>query len=207
MIIKISGLQPLTVTSIADFAPSDTAEVTTITTVADSNDSLENTWFTLNSANDTNGYYVWYSTGTGIDPMNTYANRATLFGRTGLKVTIVTDDTDVAVAVATRAIIDAVGDFGAAGATNQVIITNAATGDTTNPVDGVSPTGFTFAETTPGATGIPTSLKMYKIVGTIPNNREEWQNTKSLVATPGATHDVTVIVPEKRIEYIESANL
>lgn len=61
MIIKLEGTQPISVTEFSAFAPVAAAEVTTVSTVADSAGSLSGKYFTLNSANNATKYYCWMS--------------------------------------------------------------------------------------------------------------------------------------------------
>lgn len=120
------------------------AEVTSVTTVADTAGSLGGTFFTLNSANDATGYYVWIDVANGsTDPAPS--------GLTGIEVNISTNDTAADVATAVQTAVDAIGDFGASVSSNVVTITNAATGGTTNAADSsAAPTGFTIAVTNEG---------------------------------------------------------
>jgi hypothetical protein len=69
-------------------------EITKITVLPDIAGSLNSTYFTLHSADDETNYYVWYDvSGTGIDP--------TLFGYTGIKVSIIFGDSAEKVAYKT----------------------------------------------------------------------------------------------------------
>jgi len=120
----------------------DTAQVQTVTTVADSSGSLNNKYFFFYEPDGT-GHYVWYDVSSGgSDPA--------LAGFTAHEVDITTDDTANSVASATQAVIDAIGEFGASVSTNVVTITNAANGYAQAAHDGDS--GFSFAVTTEGNT-------------------------------------------------------
>ena len=122
------------------------AEVTTITTVADSSSSLQNKFFILRSALDATLYHVWIDVGnSGSDPAPT--------GSTPIEVDITADDSAAAVATAVQTAIDGVGDFGATVSGAVVTVTNAATGGTTDAAD--SDTGFTIAVTTQGVSAVP----------------------------------------------------
>lgn len=115
-------------------------EVTEVDTVADAANSLNGTYFLLNSASDVTQYYVWYKTsgGTETDPA--------VPGKIGIRVDIVTGDTANEVAIKTRdAIAAVVADFITSATTNKVTITNVDEGYTTAATDGT--TGFTITVT------------------------------------------------------------
>lgn len=101
-------------------------EITSITTVADISNSLNGKYFLLDST--TTKYYVWFSTGSGVDPA--------ISGRTGIKVNIATNDTAVTVATRLRDKISTFLDsFICNRITNIVQITNFKTGVTPDAVD------------------------------------------------------------------------
>lgn len=120
------------------------SQVTSITTVADTTDSLNGTYFLLNSADNTTEYYVWYKTsgGTSSDPL--------VAGRTGIEVFINTNDTADAVAskTANAIIVAASADFTPIVAADVITITNNNEGisDTAEPAT----SGFTVTTTTAG---------------------------------------------------------
>lgn len=118
------------------------AEVTSVTTRADSGGDLEDTFFLLNSPSTS--YYVWYDAGSGSDPL--------IPGRTGIQVVIVSGDADTVVATKTASAIDAEGDFDApAPGAAIVLVTNAAVGDVTDAVDSTAAsTAFTILTTVQG---------------------------------------------------------
>lgn len=118
-------------------------EVTDITTVADVAGSLNNTYFYLNSASDERQYYVWFNvSGGGTDPL--------ISGRLGIEVTINTNDSANAVAIALEAAIGAITtDFTTSILANVVTVTNADNGNTTDATD-AGLTGFTITVTTQG---------------------------------------------------------
>lgn len=109
-------------------------QVQQIDTVADVADSLDGTYFLINSARNENKYYVWFNTGAGTDPA--------ISNRVGIEVVISTGDADTAVATALKLILDAHDDFSAGVSTNQVTVTWAKNGNVDNAIDGDS--GFTF---------------------------------------------------------------
>lgn len=130
----------------------------TITTVADVADSLNGTYFTLNSPS--NAYYFWLDTGTGVDPgtVQPVPNDLLVNGalKTGNQVTIATNDTAAAVATALDAVIDGLADFSTVLAAPLITVTNAAAGSATDPADGTAAaTGFTIGTTTPGSSTAP----------------------------------------------------
>lgn len=118
----------------------DTAQISTVTTIADTAGSLNNDYFFLYEPDGT-GHYFWFDVSSGgSDPA--------LAGFTAHEVDITTGDTANAVATALQAVVNAVDGFGAAVSTNVVTITNADTGYAQGPHDGNS--GFTFAISTEG---------------------------------------------------------
>jgi hypothetical protein len=121
-----------------------TAEVNSVTCVADVSGSLNNKYFNLYSAYDRQAYYVWYDVNSaGVDPA--------LSGKTGVKVSVATNDTATAVATATAAAITALADFNASSSAAIVTVTNATGGPATDLTDGAAPSGFTLSVTTQGA--------------------------------------------------------
>lgn len=122
----------------------DKRETTQVTCVADVADSLNSKYFTFFSALDATKYYVWYDTGTGVDPAVAAA--------TGIHVVIATGATASAVALATRTAIPLIAgaDVTISGATDKVIIQNKAVGATTNAANGGASPGFSYSVTVPG---------------------------------------------------------
>lgn len=118
------------------------AEVTDITTVADVSGNLGGKYFLINSASDATEYYVWYNvSGIGSDP--------NLVGKTGIQVSISTNDTDNTVASSTASAISAfTTDFVASSSLNVITVTNSFVGSTTDALPGTS--GFTVNITTQG---------------------------------------------------------
>jgi len=112
------------------------AEVTQVVTVADSSGSLDGTYFLINSAADATEYYVWYDVDAG-------GNDPAVVGKTGIPVSIATDDDADTVAAATQVAVEANADFSATVDDDTIIITNAASGDTTDAAD--NDTGFTIS--------------------------------------------------------------
>ncbi len=134
-----------------DFSTGGATNVVTITNantgfVADAVDGSAATGFTF-PAVTTQG------SATQSDP--------TVALRTGISVTLLTNDADTAVATKTATAIDLIGDFGAAPTGAVVTVTNAAIGATTDTVDvdaGVTPsvtTQGTGPNTDPGGTANP----------------------------------------------------
>lgn len=99
-------------------------------------------YFLINSANDTNQYYVYFDvTGAAVDPA--------ISGRLPVLVDIqaATTADDVAAAVQTE--LDLIVDFGATVVTDTVTVTNAADGSTTD-ASNVTVTGMTILVATQG---------------------------------------------------------
>ncbi len=127
------------VTCIDDTAIPGLPEITHVQTLGDTAGSLNNTYFFINSANNTNQYYVWFNvSGGGTDPM--------VAAHTGIEVDISTGDNAATVAAAIITFVTlATGDFTFVGsATNLVIFTNTANGYSSDAVDSSVPTGFTI---------------------------------------------------------------
>lgn len=128
------------------------AEVTTVTCVGDTADSLNGKYFTINSANNETSYYVWYKTSGGAlsDPA--------VSGKTGIRVNITTGDSANTVASLTRAALNEYNDFTITGGTNQVIITNSEKGIATDAAANTS--GFTVTVNTQGVGEDATNKKI-----------------------------------------------
>lgn len=119
------------------------AEKTKITTVADSSGDLGATYFLLNTPDVS--YYVWINTGSDSDPA--------VSGKTGIEVTISTDDDAEAVRDAIKTALDSVTydslpEFLATNGdgTDELIVENSRLGKVDQTEDGAggSETGFTF---------------------------------------------------------------
>jgi hypothetical protein len=114
-------------------------EITSVTTVADSGDSLNGTYFLIYSSGVY--YYVWFNTGAGIDPG--------LSLKTGIEVALTTNDSDTTVATKLQTVINAHTDFSAPAPVGTVVtITNAISGNVPDATAGDS--GFTISITTQG---------------------------------------------------------
>jgi hypothetical protein len=102
--------------------------------------------FYINSADDETKYYVWYNKdGGGGDPA--------LLGYTGIQVSVVTADTNIQVATATAAAINAAADFVAESSSFTVITRNVREGACAETVDDTTNgTGFAFTTTQSGST-------------------------------------------------------
>ena len=174
------------------------AEIQTVTTVADSSGSLNSTYFTAYSADNYQGFYVWYNINSaGVDPAPA--------GLTGIQVTGATGATANTLATATRAAIlantAAAGLFSVGGATNAVILTNKNTGQATAAADGTAPTGFTFAVGTAGTFGVPATSGVVVTISQGSTVLGRWgfpSPTQPIiggsVVIQGATNDVITVV-------------
>ncbi|MEA3558600.1 MAG: hypothetical protein U9R75_05035 [Candidatus Thermoplasmatota archaeon] len=123
----------------------ESAEVTSISTVADSSDSLDGAWFQM--ADNAGSVGVWIDTddsGTA-EPAGSGS-----LARSIEITTIATDDTAATVATAIAAIINADSEFSASAVSNLITITDAETGTRTDAAEGAS-TGFAFSVTNQGA--------------------------------------------------------
>jgi hypothetical protein len=147
-VVTVTDSTHLRLTDYPTFALAAVAEVTSVTTVADSAGSLNNTYWYLSDT--TTDYYVWYNVSAGgTDPA--------VGGKTGIEVAITTGATDTAVATATKAALDAVsGAWTTAQSTNMLTITDQTAGAANDATDGAVPTGFTISVVTQGANANPT---------------------------------------------------
>lgn len=126
-------------------------ESTEITTIADVADSLNGTYFLLNSANDETEYYIWYKTSGGSESDPLLANK------TGIKVYINTGDSDIDIAQKTAdTILASSVDFSLSLLSNVITTTNSDFGYTTDGSAGTS--GFSVSVTEQGQ-GEDASLK------------------------------------------------
>lgn len=127
------------------------AAITNVTCVADSSGSLNNTYFTFNSAGDAYKFYVWYNINSaGTDPA--------VAGRTGIEVDAATNATANTIAANTRTAIaanaTAASVFTVTGATSHVILTDIQYGLSTDAADGTAAPGFSYV-ITEGSFGAP----------------------------------------------------
>ncbi len=130
-----------------------TKNVQTITTVADSSGSLNDTYFTFSDAGDVHNYYAWMNINSaGTDPA--------IEGLTGIEVAGATDVTANTLATAARAAITTAtaGNIVVTGGTNAIILTNVGRGATTAAADGEDATGFGFSTGTAGTYGSGSGL-------------------------------------------------
>jgi len=119
-----------------------TSEITSVTCVADVDNSLHGTYFTLNST--TIDYYVWLNTSGTVG----YGDPA-LSGKTGIEVAITTGSSSTVIAVAVAAAIDLLTAFAApVPGLNVIAITNAVTGLVDDA--GAATSTFTISVTTHG---------------------------------------------------------
>lgn len=121
-------------------------KISDITCVADVANSLNGTYFNVQTTFDQNLYYFWFKTSGGpvLNPLPP--------GRIGVEVNITTGDsaTNVATAVA-LAFNSLTGIFSASSIGAVVTVTDEAFGTSTNFSDGTIPTGFTFSVVQAGA--------------------------------------------------------
>lgn len=121
-------------------------EKTSVECVADVAGSLDGTYFTLNSAADAVQYYVWMDVDAG-------GNDPAPLGKTGIQVSISSNDSAEDVAAAVAAAIDALPAFIASASDELVTIENAAVGASTDAADVDS--GFTILVLVQGAAANP----------------------------------------------------
>ena len=148
----------VTITNAALGAATDAANSTAATptftyavTTQGENDDLDGTWFSLNSADDVDQYYVWFNVDAGGNDPDP--------GMTAIAVSIATGDTAASISSDTADAITAINgglDFVADGVTvpGVVTITNVDDGLTTDAADSTPGTGFTIAVTTQGGDAV-----------------------------------------------------
>lgn len=136
------------------------AQIQDVTTVADIADSLDGTYFLLNSP--TEAHYFWISTsgGSATDPGLGVPVPADLLLNDQLKtshiVSITTGDTAVAVAGVLDGVISGLSDFNTLLAAPLITVTNTINGACDTAVDGTTATGFVIpAATTAGVSALP----------------------------------------------------
>ena len=112
-----------------------------LTLVGDTAGSLNSKYFLVNSGNNELKYYVWYNVNSlGVDPA--------IAGRTGVMVSLNTNDHAYVVALATKLTLDSLGDFYLEVAQATVVIRTLVEGFT-DDID-VDSTGFTQLHTDNG---------------------------------------------------------
>lgn len=117
------------------------AEETDVVCVADVAGSLNSTYFTFHTPE--NSYYVWFNVdAAGVDPE--------VADHIGIEVAISEDDADTVVAAALEAEIDLLSDASASVAGATVTILNDSVGAVTASADGAAPTGFTITQEAEG---------------------------------------------------------
>lgn len=90
--------------------------------------SLDAKYWTINSAKDATGYYVWHDLDAGsVDPAPA--------GLTGIEVDVSTGDSASTIATAVAAAIDALGDFTATASDSVVTVKRTAVGEVTDSAD------------------------------------------------------------------------
>jgi hypothetical protein len=107
-----------TINNVYSFQP-ETHEFRTITTSLGGS-SVAGKYFTLNSANDVNLYYVWYDTGSSTDPA--------LSGKTAIKVSVLPGDSAAAVLQKTFEIVNSKADFNCSYNGTDLYIENSEAG-------------------------------------------------------------------------------
>lgn len=126
--------------------------VQTVTTVADVSGSLNSTFFTVYSAGNLQGFYVWFNINSaGVDPAPAGLTGIAVTGATG----VTANNLATAIRAAVKANAAAASYFTITGATSNVIFTNIQPGSTTAAADGTAAPGFSYATGTTGTYGTP----------------------------------------------------
>ena len=179
-----SGVSTITIGNQTYTFRSSVAEVSRVTPVADVAGSLAGTYFTINSANDVNQYYIWFKvSGSGSDPA--------LVGKTGVQVNLTTNDAATVVNTAIYNKIITLPDFTAVNNTTYVDITNAAKGPATNIAAGTS--GFTVAVQTAGYDGEDVATKKIYLSDSASVGTAILETSKSLIKVVNQTSASNVV--------------
>lgn len=177
-----------------------TAQVYTITTVADVSGSLNSTYFKLYTPQNYPGspsFYVWYNIDSlGVDP--------TPAGFTyGIEVSAASGSTAAQIATATEAALnaDAAFNFSTAGSSGASIhLTNLQGGTTTAPANGTASPGFTFTQVTAGADLTPANFIGNSALGTGLRSLDVIDSI-DLVTIPGLPLSMAYLVDSATIDY------
>ncbi len=123
----------------------DKRDTTDVTFTADTAGSLNSTYFTFESKDGSNKYYIWFNINSaGVDPA--------VSGRTGIAVAGATGATAATLATAAVAAASAVvGLTVTAGASGHIITKNVAPGVAVATADGAAATSFTFTHSITGS--------------------------------------------------------
>lgn len=153
-----------------------TAQVETVTTVADVASSLDGTYFQLSDEDGT--VSVWIDVG---DSGTTIPGGASALDR-AIEVTgVVADDSADSVATAVASAIDGDSKFSASAVGSVITVTHATKGDVADGADGDA--GFSFAVTTQGADA---SDALYQTsIREVPEIREETDIHRRIVKEAG----------------------
>ena len=103
-------------------------EITGLGVQDDVNNSLNGKYFLVWSANDETEYYVWFNSGTAVDPG--------LMGKVGIEVLYLTNESKHTLSHRIAGAINQVADFAADAQAEALIITNVTQGTATATVDG-----------------------------------------------------------------------
>lgn len=123
--------------------PKGTTKVQTIQCLANTSSSLNDKYFLFDNPGSGYMYYIWYNANSaGTDPE--------IINRTGIEVTLTTDDTSSEVATATSTSMDAAIQISTTVSTDTVTATCDTSGPANNIIDGTVATGFTFNIITEG---------------------------------------------------------
>lgn len=133
-------------------APS--ANVQTITAVADVSGSLNSTYWTFYTAGNAFGYYVWYNINSaGVDPAPAGLTGIEVAGATNVTANTLAGATRTAIAAAVSTSLVAV-----TGSTSAIILTNAQAGAATAAANGTASPGFSYSVGTTGSFGTCSGL-------------------------------------------------
>ena len=199
MIVKIKGNTQIIASSVEAYSPTPAAAVNTIDTIGDSSGNLGGKYFHCFSADDATVFTFWVNVSGG----NQKPNVSGLGNTKIIEVAISTDDTADAVATALRTAIGGEADFSTGGLTNQVIVTNAANGASTNPRDGTqsAATGFVYTNTTKGKTALGSGS--FLIITGYQHDLSSKQDNGAYGPIEFArSQDFTLIVPETSVTEI-----
>ena len=199
MIIKVKSVGvPIWASSFSLYSATNAKHDVAITCLIGSS-VVDGSWFYLHGANNSPVYAVYYD----VDSSGVVVSIAPDIQR--IKVEVLSTDTAVQVATKTVTAINTIAGtvFTAAntGGTSATVDCECDDfGCTSDPVDGIVPTGFTFAQTTSGSVAVPANT-LYEITGVIPlpGTYTEGNELKDFQYR---TKPFSIIVPITEISYI-----
>lgn len=208
MKLQLPGFGWIRVDSITEYTGGAIAMVQTIQVTADVSGSLNNKYFHIYTANDAIGYTVWFNVSS--------SGTAPEIGLSvNVEVTLSANDSVGTVATAVQTAINALAGFSAIvnSEGDRLQVTNAGTGTATQAHGPVFETQgtqkdladplFTYTIITGdgdayGQIALPSSLVLYRIIGSKPNNYMEF-NHSTYNIVPFKRNSIDIVVTEHQL--------